>query len=54
MIKARLNSHYQLKNDKVEQKRIKRAKTIKIFDPNFLTYLLKNRLKSYYQNNVLS
>jgi hypothetical protein len=43
MIEASSNNHHQIKDNKVEQKRSKRAKMTKIFVPNFLPYLLKNQ-----------
>jgi hypothetical protein len=43
VIETSSSDHHQIKDNKVEQKRSKRAKMTKTVDPNFLPYLLKNQ-----------
>jgi hypothetical protein len=46
MSEASLSSHHLIKYDEVEM-RSKREKLTRILSPNFLVYLLKNKLQNY-------
>jgi hypothetical protein len=46
MSEASLSSHHLIKYDEVEM-RSKREKLTQILSPNFLVYLLKNKLQNY-------
>jgi hypothetical protein len=42
------SSHHQIKDDEVET-RSKRTKIVKIYELDFLTYLLENKPRNYFE-----
>jgi len=54
MHKSIPSSYHQLEDDEVEPRGIKRVKTIKIFNLDFLMYLLKKKTLNPHRDNVLS